>query len=199
MNDWLLALKIYVGLGLIVSVVVVISHLRMKRDQSSSIMDAIKSLNPSRQRFWYRVLEDFVVPVLAFILVWLVWPIAIVLKIIEMLKDKKAEASREQHNKSKVFFLSEDALLKEMTVAEIERANMVIDPMDATPNIPFGHLNALWVGFREGLEPDETLHLFESVGPNSFRRQLIWGYAVCKAGRIDRFMTAGWRLQREWT
>lgn len=104
MNDWLLALKIYLGLGLIVSVVVVISHLRMKRAQSSSIMDAIKSLNPSRQRFWYRVLEDFVVPVLAFILVWLVWPIAIVLKIIEMLKDKKAEASCEQHNNSKAFF-----------------------------------------------------------------------------------------------
>lgn len=193
MSDWLLALKIYMGLGLLVAAVVVISHLRMKRDQPSSLMDAIKSLNPSRQRFWYRVLEDFVVPMLTFILVWLVWPVAIVLTIIEMLKDKKAGVNRDQRSKSKMFFLSKDALLKEMTVAEIERTNMVIDPMDATPNVPFGHLNALWVGFRDGLEPDETLHLFESVGPNTFKRQLIWGYAVCKAGRIDRFMTAGWR------
>lgn len=193
MSDWLLASKIYMGLGLLVAAVVVISHLRMKRDQPSSLMDAIKSLNPSRQRFWYRVLEDFVVPMLTFILVWLVWPVAIVLTIIEMLKDKKAGVNRDQRNKSKAFFLSKDALLKEMTVAEIERTNMVIDPMDATPNLPFGHLNALWVGFRDGLEPDETLHLFESVGPNTFKRQLIWGYAVCKAGRIDRFMTAGWR------
>lgn len=193
MSDWLLALKIYMGLGLLVAAVVVISHLRMKRDQPSSLMDAIKSLNPSRQRFWYRVLEDFVVPMLTFILVWLVWPVAIVLTIIEMLKDKKAGINRDQRNKNKAFFLSKDALLKEMTVAEIERTNMVIDPMDATPNLPFGHLNALWVGFRDGLEPDETLHLFESVGPNTFKRQLIWGYAVCKAGRIDRFMTAGWR------
>lgn len=193
MSDWLLALKIYMGLGLLVAAVVVISHLRMKRDQPSSLMDAIKSLNPSRQRFWYRVLEDFVVPMLTFILVWLVWPVAIVLTIIEMLKDKKAGVNRDQRHKNKAFFLSKDALLKEMTVAEIERTNMVIDPMDATPNLPFGHLNALWVGFRDGLEPDETLHLFESVGPNTFKRQLIWGYAVCKAGRIDRFMTAGWR------
>lgn len=193
MSDWLLALKIYMGLGLLVAAVVVISHLRMKRDQPSSLMDAIKSLNPSRQRFWYRVLEDFVVPMLTFILVWLVWPVAIVLTIIEMLKDKKAGVNRDQRNKNKAFFLSKDALLKESTVAEIERTNMVIDPMDATPNLPFGHLNALWVGFRDGLEPDETLHLFESVGPNTFKRQLIWGYAVCKAGRIDRFMTAGWR------
>lgn len=193
MSDWLLALKIYMGLGLLVAAVVVISHLRMKRAQPSSLMDAIKSLNPSRQRFWYRVLEDVVVPMLTFILVWLVWPVAIVLTIIEMLKDKKAGVNRDQRSKSKTFFLIKDALLKEMTVAEIERTNMVIDPMDATPNLPFGHLNALWVGFRDGLEPDETLHLFESVGPNTFKRQLIWGYAVCKAGRIDRFMTAGWR------
>lgn len=193
MSDWLLALKIYMGLGLLVAAVVVISHLRMKRDQPSSLMDAIKSLNPSRQRFWYRVLEDVVVPMLTFILVWLVWPVAIVLTIIEMLKDKKAGVNRDQRHKNKAFFLRKNALLKEMTVAEIERTNMVIDPMDSTPNLPFGHLNALWVGFRDGLEPDETLHLFESVGPNTFKRQLIWGYAVCKAGRIDRFMTAGWR------
>jgi hypothetical protein len=31
------------------------------------------------------------------------------------------------------------------------------------------------------------------VGPNTFRKQLIWGYAVCKKGKVERFMTAGWR------
>jgi len=45
-----------------------------------------------------------------------------------------------------------------MTVAEIKQANMVIDPLGAAPNLPFGHLNA-----------------------------------VCKEGRVVRFMTAGWR------
>ena len=70
---------------------------------------------------------------------------------------------------------------------------MVRDPLGAAPNLPFGHLYAVWVEFRDGLGVGETLHLFESAGPNAFRKQLIWGYAVCKEGRVDRFMTAGWR------
>ena len=193
MKDWLLILQIYFGVGLVVCLTVVTSHLRMKRRQASSLTDALNSLNPSRQRFWYRVLEDVVVPGLAFILVWLVWPVAIGLKFYEMYKKKDAEANSERLAKAKEFVLKEEALVRDMTVAEIELGNMVIDPLGAAPNLPFGHLNAVWVEFRDGLGVGETLHLFESVGPNVFRKQLIWGYAVCKEGRIDRFMTAGWR------
>jgi hypothetical protein len=193
MNDWLLYLQIYFGVGLVVCLAVVISHLWMKRRQASSLTDALKSLNPSRQRFWYRVLEDVVVPGLAFILVWLVWPAAIGFKFFEMYQKKDAAANSERLAKAKVFVLKEEALLREMTVTEIEQANMVIDPLGAAPNLPFGHLHAVWVEFRDGLGVGETVHLFESVGPNAFRKQLIWGYAVCKAGRVERFMTAGWR------
>jgi hypothetical protein len=193
MNDWLLYLQIYFGVGLVVCLAVVTSHVWMKRRQASSLTDALKSLNPSRQRFWYRVLEDVVVPVLAFILVWLVWPVAIGLKFFERYQKKEAAANSERLAKAKVFVLKEEALLREMTVTEIEQANMVIDPLGAAPNLPFGHLHAVWVEFRDGLGVGETVHLFESVGPNAFRKQLIWGYAVCKGGRVERFMTAGWR------
>ena len=130
---------------------------------------------------------------LAFILVWLVWPVAIGFKFFEMYKKKDAEANSERLAKAKEFVLKEEALVREMTVAEIEKANMVMDPLGAAPNIPFGHLNAVWVEFRDGLGVGETLHLFESVGPNAFRKQMIWGYAVCREGRVERFMTAGWR------
>jgi hypothetical protein len=193
MNDWLLYLQIYFGVGLVVCSAVVISHVWMKHRQASALTDALKSLNPSRQRFWYRVLEDVVVPGLAFILVWLVWPAAIGFKFFEMYQKKDAAANSERLAKAKVFVLKEEALVREMTVAEIEQANMVIDPLGAAPNLPFGHLHAVWVELREGLGVGETVYLFESVGPNVFRKQLIWGYAVCKAGRVERFMTAGWR------
>ncbi len=193
MKDWLVVLQIYFGVGLVVCLAVVTSHLWMKRGQAGSLTDALKSLNPSRQRFWYRVLEDVVVPGLAFILVWLVWPVAIGFKFFEMYQKKDAEANSERLAKAKEFVLKEEALIREMTIAEIEKANLVMDPLGAAPNLPFGHLNAVWVEFRDGLGVGETLHLFESVGPNAFRKQLIWGYAVCKEGRIDRFMTAGWR------
>jgi hypothetical protein len=193
MKDWLLVLQIYFGVGFVVCLAVVISHLWMKRGQAGSLTDALKSLNPSRQRFWYRMLEDVVVPGLAFILVWLVWPVAIGFKFFEMYQKKDAEANSERLAKAKEFVLKEETLVREMTVAEIEQANRVMDPLGAAPNLPFGHLNAVWVEFRDGLGVGETLHLFESVGPNAFRKQMIWGYAVCKEGRVDRFMTAGWR------
>jgi hypothetical protein len=194
MNDWLLYLQIYFGAGLVVCLAVVISHVWLKRGQSDSLADALKTLNPSRQRFWYRVVEDVVVPGLAFILVWLVWPVAIGFKFFEIHQKKEAAANSERLAKAKAFVLKEEALIREMTVAEIEEANMVRDPLGAAPNLPFGHLHAVWVEFREELRPEETLHLFESVGPNAFRKQLFWGYAVFREGRIDRFMTAGWRL-----
>ena len=193
MKDWLLVLQIYFGVGVVVCLAVVTSHLWMKHRQSGSLTDALKSLNPSRQRFWYRVIEDVVVPGLAFILVWLVWPVAIGVKVFEMYQKKEAAANNERLAKAKVFVLKEEALVREMTVAEIEQANRVIDPLGAAPNLPFGHLYAMWVEFRDGLGVGETLHLFESVGPNAFRKQLIWGYAVCREGRVERFMTAGWR------
>ena len=78
------------------------------------------------------------VPVLAFILVWLVWPFALVLKFFEMFKKKEAAANSERLAKAKVFVLKEEALIREMTAAEIEQANMVIDPLGAAPNLPFG-------------------------------------------------------------
>lgn len=70
---------------------------------------------------------------------------------------------------------------------------MVRDPLSAAPNLPFGHLHEVWVEFRDGLGVGQAVHLFESVGPNAFRKQMICGYAVCKGGSVERFMTAGWR------
>jgi hypothetical protein len=90
-----------------------------------------------------------------------------------MYQKKDAAANGERLAKAKVFVLKEDALVREMTVAEIEQANMVRDPLGAAPNLPFGHLHAVWVEFRDGLGVGETLHLFESVGPSVFRKQLI--------------------------
>jgi hypothetical protein len=118
---------------------------------------------------------------------------AIGFKFFEMYQKKEPAANSERLAKAKVFVMKEEALIREMTVAEIEQANRVMDPLGAAPNLPFGHLHEVWVEFRDGLGVGETVHLFESVGPDVFRKQLIWGYAVCKAGRVERFMTAGWR------
>ena len=49
----------------------------------------MNAVNPRREAFLYRMLEDLVVPALAFFLVWLVWPVVFVLKIRDSLKKRR--------------------------------------------------------------------------------------------------------------
>ena len=92
MSNLELYAAIYFGLGLVVSLIVVAAHLANKRKESKFSRDIMKALNPKREAFLYRVLEDVIVPTRAFFLVWLVWPVVFVLKFKDILK-KKAQAA----------------------------------------------------------------------------------------------------------
>ena len=86
MSNLELYAAIYFGLGLVVSLIVVAAHLANKRKESKFARDIMKALNPKREAFLYRVLEDVIVPTLAFFLVWLVWPVVFVLKFKDIFK-----------------------------------------------------------------------------------------------------------------
>ncbi len=86
-------------------------------------------------------------------------------------------------------------LVRQVTIEEVERTNLIQDPMEAVPNIPFGHCNARWVVFKDSLQENETLWEFESTRFELKGVQAMWGYAVKRDGRVDRFMTSGWKLK----
>ena len=92
------------------------------------------------------------------------------------------------------FALSDFELARQVTIEEVERTNLIQDPMEAVPNIPFGHCNARWVVFKDSLQENETLWEFESTRSELKGVQAMWGYAVKRDGRVDRFMTTGWKL-----
>ena len=52
--------------------VAVVAHLFGTRKKSKFVRDMMKAVNPRREAFFHRVLEDLVVPALAFFLMWLV-------------------------------------------------------------------------------------------------------------------------------
>ena len=93
------------------------------------------------------------------------------------------------------FALSDFELLRQVSIKEVERTNLIQDPMEAVPNIPFGHCNARWVVFKDSLQDNETLWEFESTRSELKGVQAMWGYAVKRDGRVDRFMTTGWKLK----
>ena len=217
MSNFELYAAIYFGLGLVVSLIVVAAHLASKRKESKFSRDIMKALNPRREAFLYRVLEDVIVPTLAFFLVWLVWPVVFVLKFKDIFK-KKSQAveadsdsdlipnrnrNRNRNSNSNsnpedleelVFALNDFELTRQVSIEEVERTNLIQDPMEAVPNIPFGHCNARWVVFKDSLQDNETLWEFESTRSELKGVQAMWGYAVKRDGRVDRFMTTGWRL-----
>ena len=220
MSNLELYAAIYFGLGLVVSLIVVAAHLANKRKESKFTRDIMKALNPKRKAFLYRVLEDVIVPTLAFLLVWLVWPVVFVLKFKDIFKKKSqavvAESDSElilnRHSNSNpnpnpedpedledleelAFALNDFELTRQVSIEEVERTNLVQDPMEAVPNIPFGHCNARWVVFKDSLQENETLWEFESTRSELKGVQAMWGYAVKRDGRVDRFMTSGWKLK----
>ena len=92
------------------------------------------------------------------------------------------------------FALNDFELTRQVSIEEVERTNLIQDPMEAVPNIPFGHCNARWVVFKDSLQDNETLWEFESTRSELKGVQAMWGYAVKRDGRVDRFMTTGWKL-----
>ena len=198
MSDWQLYAAIYFGVGFAVSMVAVVAHLLGTRKKSKFVRDMMKAVNPRREAFLYRVLEDLVVPALAFFLMWLVWPVVFVLKIKDSLQKRALAAQSvqaEQEAEPPAFALNDSELLRQVTVDEVERTNLIHDPLEAVPNIPFGHCNARWVLFRDSLQTNETLWEFESTRSELAGVQAMWGYAVRGEGKVDRFMTSGWKLR----
>ena len=196
MNDWQLYAAIYLGVGFVVCLVFVAAHLICRQKKSKFVREMMNAVNPRREAFLYRVLEDLVVPALAFFLVWLVWPVVFVLKIRDSLKKKALASQAAQEAEPPAFALNDSELLRQVTVDEVERTNLIQDPLEAVPNIPFGHCNARWVLFRDSLQANETLWEFESTRSELAGVQAMWGYAVRGEGKVDRFMTSGWRLRR---
>ena len=223
MSNFELYAAIYFGLGLVVSLIVVAAHLANKRKESKFSRDIMKALNPKREAFLYRVLEDVIVPTLAFFLVWLVWPVVFILKFNDIFKKRsqvveadsdsdlilnrnRNSSSNSNSNSNSIpnpnpedleelaFALNDFELTRQVSIEEVERTNLIQDPMEAVPNIPFGHCNARWVVFKDSLQGNETLWEFESTRSELKGVQAMWGYAVKRDGRVDRFMTTGWRL-----
>ena len=191
MNDWQLYLKIYFAIGLVVSLSVMISHRWTRRGETSFARDLLDVMEPRRASFWYRLMEDRVIPVLTVFIMWIVWPVVFVLKLKDLYEEKSRANKQEKYELENVFTLSLDALIKQVSIVEVEDANFIIDPLEAVPPIPFGHLNERWVDLRDGMQEGETLWEFESADASGDASKRISGYAVRNEVKVDRWMVVG--------
>jgi hypothetical protein len=102
-----------------------------------------------------------------------------------------AQRARIKREEADTFKLMPADLVERMSLADIAQREMVHDPLDAAPQVPFGHAHAAWQKFIDGLQPGDEIWRF------SAQRALSWGplehrsgYAIKRQGQVGAyFMT----------
>ena len=181
----------WLGAGALTLVVVLGAHLMSAERKSESIQDILEAINPERRKLSYRVLNDVVAPALAGILIVIAWPIALFVKVKEWVRPDYKD---ERHDHSEKQFSVDQSHLKErLSVQQIERREMVMDPLHAAPALPFGHLHRNWSALIEDLGTDCELWSFSAIwkagwGANELRE----GYVLVREGVPGAFLMTVW-------
>lgn len=180
----------YLGIGVVVLAVVYGAHHLTKEKESDSLRELLEAVNPDRKKLSYRILNNIVAPVLAAMLVIAVWPVAVFMKVKEMFQKKESYMSPEERE----FAVEREHLLERLTVQEIERREVVADPLKAAPDSPFGHLNTAWQEFLKGLAEGTELWSFSARWQTTWgRKELRSGYVVVEDGVPGAHFLTVWK------
>ena len=180
----------YLGIGVAVLAVVYGAHRLTKEKESESLRDLLEAVNPDRKKLSYRILNNIVAPVLAAILVVAVWPVAVYMKVKEMLQKKESYVSPEERE----FAVEREHLLERLTVQEVEKREVVTDPLKAAPELPFGHLHAAWKEFLKGHAEGGELWSFSARWQTTWgRKELRSGYVLVENGSPRTHFLTVWK------
>jgi hypothetical protein len=112
------------------------------------------------------------------------------MKVKEMFQKKESYVSPEERE----FAVEREHLLERLTVQEIERREVVADPLKAAPDSPFGHLNTAWQEFLKGLAEGTELWSFSARWQTTWgRKELRSGYVVVEDGVPGAHFLTVWK------
>lgn len=121
--------------------------------------------------------------VFLFVMFTLMWP----LPLWYFIKETFFEASYETPDleEEPVFEVTLSDLVAPYSIDEIETRALILDPLGAVPNKPFGHLNAVWLEFKARLPEDARLWSFGAQWPKEGSRiEIFEGYVVSNGQTI---------------
>jgi len=159
----------YLGIGA-ATPAFVYGALRLARQADSrTLAELHEAMDTEPMKLSCRILNSFVALVLGVSLIFVVWPFVVYLAVNKMIMNKAADGMGEdpdaavqrwlhqskslplaEINKEPEFAVLRQRLLEHLTVPELERRELVFDPLHAVPDRPFGHLNAAWQEFLKG-------------------------------------------------
>lgn len=168
----------YLGLGAVVAVFVLVNDYLKKEPVSDSMCDVFETGYPERKKLSYRLLNNIVVPALIAVAIIAIWPITLYLHIQELFV-KKDIITPPVFTEPPDFTVEREHLQERLTVDEVEKREFVIDPLNAVPDVPFGHLNAAWYKFLESRCENTELWSFSALWSTTWGdTELRSGYAI---------------------
>jgi hypothetical protein len=177
------AVLLYLALGVLTLAVAGGAHLwhhRHDRRDPESLASLMEDWYPERKKLWYRIRARLLAPVLTVIAMVLFWPAAWWMRCAELLNERRLAREREEA----IFKVKPQHLLERLTVDEIEAMEVVQDPLNAVPKVPFGHLNAVWSQVKETMQPGDELWSFTATWPGEFGSpELKKGYVLWRRGK----------------
>jgi hypothetical protein len=179
-HDLQFYVAVYLGAGITTLLVVLAANWQSLRPDPQSLESLIEAANPQPKTLWYRIRAKVLAPLLGGTLMVLLWPVVPVMKLKQWWDERQAEIRR----KEDVFKVRRQHLLERLTVAQIEAREMVEDPLQAVPSLPFGHLNAVWCDLVAGLSPGDECWSFSAHWSNDFGLpELRTGYVVWRGSK----------------
>jgi hypothetical protein len=176
----------YLGIGAAFLAVLFISHQLTKSPADDRLSELLA--DPG-DRWWWKLLNNVVAPVLAAVMFLTVWPITIYWKAQEMVDARRIK----NEEPPKEFAVTKDHLQKQWTTAEIESAETVMDPLDAAPHIPFGHLNPAWENFKQSTADGDQIWSFSAPWTTEWgRNEVRDGYVVLRGESIGPHFITRW-------
>jgi len=180
----------YLAVGFIVFLAVFISS----EVVSATLRDLLGALhrgNLGREEWSDQILEHVFVPVLAAVAVTVAWPYAIYLKCQSIRLDNSAVHMKQ--GEEKTLSVTSGDLIQRMSVSAIEGAERIIDPYNAVPDLPFGHLNSAWEKFKLNAQTGDEIWTFKATWDQGWLKQECHGYALLRGNEVPHHFMTGWK------
>ncbi len=156
-------------------------------EKAEAIMDLIEESHPLRNKLSYKIMNKIVVPFLGSTFLICFWPIGLYMKIREVFNSKDVLEIEEDEE----FSVKEGDLLERLSQQEIEDRELVYDPLNAVPELPFGHLNMAWCNFLNQISDGDELWSFTAKWKTEWSRgEYLSGYVIVNGGNpATHFLT----------
>lgn len=185
-------LWLYLSVGFLVLAGFLLHNYRTGKNSTSLLLETWQQSppRPAPLKRVGRVVLDLVARSVASGVTIVAWPITLLFEIWTIVANRRTSEAF----KSPVFEVKKSDLGEPLTREQIEARELVTDPLQAVPQIPFGHLHTAWGKFLENVQHRDVLWSFatdwrDHRGSDGQRV----GYVILRGRRIGPYFLASIR------